>query len=74
MKAIGNFFKALGCLIAYIFLQLITDLYAVLLVSLTVILEIALLVSIVGIPLLVRLREASDWFRNPFHEAYWMIQ
>ena len=69
-----RFFKALGCLIAYTFLQFITDLYAVVLVSLTVIFEIVLLVSIIGIPLLVRLREGSDWFRNPFHEAYWLIQ
>lgn len=74
MKAIFRFFKALGCLVEYIFLQLITDLYAVVLVSLTVIFEIALLVSIIGIPLLVRLREDSKWFRNPFRRAYWLIR
>lgn len=74
MRVIGQFFQALGYLIWAIFLQFIIDLYAVVLVLLTVILEIVLLVSIIGIPLLVRLREASDWFRNPFHEAFWMIQ
>lgn len=74
MKAIFQFFKELGYLIAYIFLQFITDLYAVLLVSLTVIFEIVLLVSIIGIPLLVRLREDYRWFKNPFSRAYWLIR
>lgn len=74
MKAIFQFFKALGYLIGYIFLRFITDLYAVVLVSLTVIFEIILLVSIIGIPLLVRLREDSNWFKNPFRRAYWLIR
>ena len=41
---------------------------------LILILEIILFISIIGIPVVLYLRDHNDWFSHPFNEAYCSIE